>query len=162
MLNKYQWEELIATWVIKGCLHPSWNKKIPVFYDSHRLSANSLYIVWRDSAIFLWSRLFEWDVTVPLRTQKQLNPAFDPLPSLVNRKFCGGGGWGVGRGSDCSCSHSLAPPPPLFLPLYMEHTQVYTSELVRHFLAVFLCKRHWNLSMNTENARRKGYLNIWE
>lgn len=102
--------------MIKGCLHPSWGKKIPVFYDSHRLSASSLYIVRKNSAIFLWSRLFEWDVTVPLRMQKQLNPAFDPLPSLVNRKFCRGGGWGVGRGVTAHVSTLLPPPTSIISP----------------------------------------------
>lgn len=98
-------------------------------------------------------------LTVPLRTQRQLNTEFDPLLSLVNRKFCGGGEL---RGEwlpmfPLSCRH----PPSLSLPLHMEHTQVYASELVRHFLTVSLCKRHWDLLVNTENAKQKGSLHIW-
>lgn len=96
-------------------------------------------------------------LTVPLRTRRQLNTEFDPLLSLVNRKFCGGV---VERGVTTHVPSLLPPPPSLSLPLHMEHTQVYASELVGHFLTVSLCKRHWDLSVNTENAKQKGSLHI--
>lgn len=93
------------------------------------------------------------------RTQGQLNTEFDPLPSFVNRKSCAGEG-GVCKNQFCLCSLSLTHPPHHHSLSTWNTPSSYPSELVRILLTVFLCKRHWALLMNTENAKQRGPLNI--
>lgn len=88
-------------------------------------------------------------LTVPLRTQRQLNTEFDPLLSLVNRKFCGGGGW---KGSDYPCSLSLAAPPLRYLSLFTWNTPRFTLQSWWDTSSLCLCVRGtgifpWTLRM---------------
>lgn len=87
-------------------------------------------------------------LTVPLRTQRQLNTEFDPLLSLVNRKFCGGV---VERGVTTHVP-SLLPPPLRYLSLSTWNTPRFTLQSWWDSFSLCLCVRgtgifRWTLRM---------------